>query len=211
VCSIHIKRICLFTTSILAYPRVAHNPSQTLRLVDLLLSQPMDAGLLDKLKPGLPPLRKMHRLCSLAGVTYSEFGMAFDSNINDAAHADELESPRASTQSRTFMRSLSPPASPSHGLKDNTPPSPFSAWDAVPLSPRCTRRCAATIVSNPPLRPAHYLMFDLLLLPGCLATLVPVPPRVRHATPACPPNRIQLAPPPCGAIPAQSTSTPSPS
>ena len=140
--------------------------------MDLLLSQPMDAGLLDKLKPGLPPLRKMHRLCSLAGVTYSEFGMAFDSNINDAAHADELESPRASTQSRTFMRSLSPPASPSHGLKDNTPPSPFSAWDAVPLSPRSTRRCGATIVSNPPLRPAHYPMFDLLLLPGCLQLLL---------------------------------------
>jgi hypothetical protein len=105
--------------------------------MDLVLSQRIDAGLLVKLKPSLPLLREMHRLCSLARVTYSEFGMTFDSNITEryAARVAELESPREYTRLRTFTRSLSPPASPDHDLEEYAPPSPFSTWDAVPPSP----------------------------------------------------------------------------
>jgi len=163
------------------------------------------ASLLDKLKPSLP--RNASVLS--ARVTYSEFGLTFDSNIiaRYAARAAELESPQASSTHSALSRAPFRHLHLHHDLKDNTPPSP-SAWDAVPPSPRSTRPCRATIVSNPPLRPAHYPMFDPLL-PGCLATSVPAPPRVRHATPACPSNRIQPAPPPCGAIPAQATSPPS--
>jgi len=70
--------------------------------------------------------------------------------------------------------------------------------------PQIHRPCGATIISNPPLRPAHYPMFDPLLLPGCLATSVPAPPH------ACLSSKQNTAcAPPCGAIPAQATSTPS--
>jgi len=82
------------TTSVLAYPRAAYNPFQVRRLVDLVLSHPIDAGLMVKLKPRLPLLREMRRLCSLAEVTYSEFGMSFDRNITAryAARVVDLES-----------------------------------------------------------------------------------------------------------------------
>ena len=39
----------------------------------------MYAGFLNKLKPRLPLLCQMHRLCSVARVTYSEFGLTFGS------------------------------------------------------------------------------------------------------------------------------------
>jgi len=122
------------------------------------------------------PLREMHHLCSLARITYSEFGMTFDSNITAryAAPCDRAGKPpgtiaRASTRSCTFMRSLSPPASPDHGLENYAPPSPLSAWDAAPPSPRSTRPCGAKIVSYPILC-TFYLVFDPRLL---LAALLP--------------------------------------
>jgi len=99
----------------------------------------MDAGLLDKPKPRLPLLRKMHHLCSLARVTYTEFGLIFDSKITaryPAAHAAALEAPGIHPFFlHTFMHSLFY-LYPHHGLKDNTPPSPFSVRDAVPSFPQ---------------------------------------------------------------------------
>jgi len=112
-----------------------------------------------------------------ARVTYSEFGLTSDSNLiaRYAARAAELESPQASTHS-AFSRAPFRHLHLHHDLKDNTLPSP-SAWDAVPPSSRSTRPCSATIVSNPPLHPAHNPMIDPLL-PGCLAISVPAPPRL---------------------------------
>ena len=46
------------TTSDLTYPRAAYNPFQVRRLVDLVLSHPIDAGLVVKLKPRLPLFAK---------------------------------------------------------------------------------------------------------------------------------------------------------
>jgi len=107
----------------------------------------MDAGLLNKLKPRLPLLFEMHRLCSLARVTYSEFGLTFDSNVTAryAACVAELES-RGHPPSRALSYAPFCHLHPHHGLKVNTPPSPFPAWDAVPPSP-----------DPPPLRSDNYL------------------------------------------------------
>ena len=107
----------------------------------------MDAGLLNKLKPRLPLLFEMHRLCSLARVTYSEFGLTFDSNVTAryAACVAELES-RGHPPSRALSYAPFGHLHPHHGLKVNTPPSPFPAWDAVPPSP-----------DPPPLRSDNYL------------------------------------------------------
>ena len=171
----HTKYICQHVQPRSLFIRVSHNSSQIRRLSDLVLSQSMDAGHLNKLKPRLPLLFEMHRLCSLARFTYSEFGLTFDSNVTARYAARVAELGRAPTQSRTFKRSLLPPASPSR---------PQGQYPAVALLclgrgatfPRVHRPCGATIISNPPLRPAHYPILDPLLLPGGLATSVPAPP-----------------------------------
>jgi len=155
----------------------------------------MYAGFLNKLKPRLPLLCQMHRLCSVARVTYSELGLTFGSKITAryAARVAELES-RGHPPSRTLSHAPFCHLHPHHGHKDNTPPSPFSAWDAVPLFPQVHCPCGATIISNPPLRPAHYPIFDPLLLPGGLATSVPgQPPRVRQDTPRTPVHQTEYS------------------
>jgi len=73
-----------------------------------------------KLKPRLPVLRKMHRLCSLAEVTYSEFGMTFDRNITAryAARVADLES---LTRSRPPFCPLYPPITASNTTPHRRP------------------------------------------------------------------------------------------
>jgi len=99
----------------------------------------MCAGYLNKLKPRLPLFCLMHRLCSVARVTYSEFGLTFDSKITAryAARVAEYESrghpPSCALSCAPFFH-----LHPRHGHKDNTPPSPFSAWEVVPPFPRFT-------------------------------------------------------------------------
>jgi len=68
-CVLHTSQVYspACATSIYTYPRAAHNSfRQVRRLVYSVLSQPIDAGRLNKLKPSLSFLREMHRLCSLA-------------------------------------------------------------------------------------------------------------------------------------------------
>jgi len=122
---------------------------------------------------------------------------------------------RGSTRSRTFTRSgtrsVLPPASPItaslRGLRPAVALFCFS-WDAVPPFPyvhapmRSDGCLSSTTAHSTP-----------CLTRGCpLAALlisVPAPHRVKHATPACLRGRIQPPPPPCGALPAQTTLTPS--
>jgi len=112
----------------------------------------------------------MHRLCSLARVTYSEFGMTFDRSITarNAPLVAELESPRASTPSRTFTRFLLPPASPDHGLENYALPSSFPACDAVP--PLAERRLSLIHYC------AFYPMFDPQFLAALLLSVAAPPP-----------------------------------
>ena len=128
---VHVLHTCQVycpacTTSVLAYPRAAYNPFQVRRLVDLVLSHPIDAGLMVKLKPRLPLLREMRRLCSLAEVTYSEFGMTFDRNITAryAARVADLES---LTRSRPPFCPLYPPITAS-STTPHRRPSLLGTW-----------------------------------------------------------------------------------
>ena len=81
----------------------------------------------------------MHSLCSVARVTYSELGLTFCSKITAryAARVAELES-RGHPPSRALSHAPFCHLHPHHGHKDNTLPSPLSAWDAVPPFPRST-------------------------------------------------------------------------
>jgi len=99
-----------------------------------------------------------HRLCSFARVTYSEFGLVFDSKITAryAARVAELES-----------RGHSPSRALSHAPFCHLHPHqtrPQGQYPAVALLclgrgahfPQVHRLCGATIVSNSPLRPAAH-------------------------------------------------------
>ena len=169
----------------------------------------MCAGYLNKLKPRLPHFCLMHRLCSVAWVTYSEFGLTLDSKITArySARVAELES-RGHPPSCALSYAPFCHLHPRHGHKDNTPPSPLSAWHVVPPFP-IHRPCGATIISNPPLAlhttpylTRYYSQAALLLrFQGSRRGL----DKTRHGHLSTKQNTACA--PPCGAIPA--TSTPS--
>jgi len=107
----------------------------------------MDADLLNMLKPSLPLLCEMHRLCSLARFTYSEFGLTFDSNVTAryAARMAELEA--AGTHPVAHFHTL-----------------PFSTFIPITASRSIPRRRLSLLVTRchlppgpPPLRSNDYL------------------------------------------------------
>ena len=123
------------TSSIPTCPRVAYNSFQVRRLVDFVLSQPIDA--------------------IFARVIYSEFGMTFDRNITAryAARVTELESPRASTRFYALLFTTCVPRSRRRLLRPTVLLLCFAFFRRrYPLPSRSIRPCGATIVSYPLLR-----------------------------------------------------------
>jgi hypothetical protein len=173
----------------------------------------MYASFLNKLKPRLPLLCQMHCLCSLVRVIYSEFGLIFDSNITTryAACVAELES-RGHPPSRALSHAPFCHLHPHHSHKDNTPLSHFSLLGTrCPLSPRFTapaeRRLSLIYHCAPHTTPYLIRCYSQAALLLRFQRRRRGLDKTRHACQSTKQN--SACAPPCGAIPAQATSTPS--